>query len=347
MIFQYIKAIVKNMLIGAVALAFFSYGKLCSDDQRLFSHPLLVGEAVCLPNNPQRIVALDMGAAEMTLLSNRQLIATSNWLLAEMSVLTPEFSQALSKVQNVGYPANLEKMMALKPDLILAVGGGGGITPSVDAQMAQKIAPTVVANSLVYDDWKLSAEFWAIALNEEPLYQRLLTNYQMRTGEVKAALGKDISQTVSLISNSNYGKSLWLKNTPPAAVVADVGLSRPKSQDYDKDTAKDVYTDVRYPMISEERLDLVDADAIFVFGYPAYDTKGQQKEQRVMEKLRKNPLWNSLSAVKNDKVFYVGGHWWRCNSYILANRVLDDIGKHLTGKLPTTSALGYPLEKTQ
>lgn len=338
------KIFIKSLLISAASMVFFAQASACKSDERLFEHALLAGEPVCIPENPRRVVALDMGAAEMTLLSNRQLVGTANWLLAEMSVLTPEFHGILPTVGNVGYPANLETIVQLKPDIILAVGQADGVSKAIDAVAAQKIAPIVLANPIIYDDWKLSSEFWAAALNETPLFERLLTNYQTRVDEVKAALGENGSQTVSIISSSAYGKSLWLKNTPPAAVISDIGLARPDAQNYDKESAKSVYKDVRYPMISEERLDLADADAIFVFSYPSHDEKGQKVQAKLLDKLKANPIWQSLDGVKKDRAFYVGGHWWRCNSYGLANRVLDDVAEHLAGKKTETIAIAYPIK---
>lgn len=315
----------------------------CPKNERLFEHELLATAPVCVPNQPQRIVALDMGAAELTLLSGKQLSGAANWLLAEMSVLSPEFSGILPQVINVGYPASLEKLAEIQPDIILAVGTGKGVHKGIDVSGAQKIAPVIVAKPVIYDDWKISAEFWAQALNEQVLYQRLFANYQTRVDEIKSSLGESAGQTVSIVGKSAYGTSLWLKDTPPAAIIADLGLTRPDSQNYDKQTAKSVYQDVRYPMISEEKLDLADADNVFVFSYPSHDERGQKKQQRLMKQLQGNPLWKILSATKNHRVFYVGGHWWRCNSYLLANKVLDDVAKYIAKKQPETPALTYPI----
>lgn len=316
----------------------------CQDNERLFEHPLLTTEPLCLPKNPQRIVALDMGAAELTLLSGKTLSGAANWLLAEMSVLSPEFASHLPTVTNVGYPASLEKLVNLKPDLILAVGSGEGLAQSIDVKAAQKIAPTVMADPIVYDDWTVSAEFWAAALNETALYKKLIDNYTQRIDAIKKTLGDNAGKTVSIVGTSAYGKSLWLKNTPPAAVISDLGFTRPAAQNYDKDTAKGVYKDVRYPMISEEKIKLADADYLFTFSYPSHDAEGQKQQQKIQDKLKASPLWNSLDAVKNQRVFYVGGHWWRCNSYLLANKVLDDVAQHIAQQPPTVKAFTYPIK---
>lgn len=312
----------------------------CPEEQRVFSDKLSVLGDLCVPNKPQRIVSMDMSASELTLFTGKELLGTANWILAEMSVLSPELSDELKNVENVGYPTNLEKVLTLKPDLIVAVSSAtGDISQSIDIKRAQKIAPVIIADTVVYDDWKTSTKFWGKALGVEPTVEKMLANYQMRLDEVKAELGDKTNQTVSIIAVSTYGKSLWLKDTPPAKIVADLGFSRPKSQDYDRNTAKGVYQDVRYPMISEEKLNLADGDIIFGFGYPAHEKRQIDKTAKLVEKMRSDALWKSLKGVKNNQFHLVSGHWWRCTSYLLANKVLSDISERLTGKKPATAML--------
>lgn len=329
----------KIMLLAISVCLQHAFALECSDGQRVFSDELSVTGDVCVPIEPQRIVSMDMGAAELTLFTGKDLVGAANWILAEMSVLTPEYKDALTNIENVGYPANLEKLLALKPDLILAVGYEAGVHQSIDVEKAQKIAPLIVANPVVYDDWKVSTKFWAKALNVSTTYDEMLANYDQRVTEIKALIGDKNQQAVSILGMSTYGTSMWLKDTPPARIVNDLGFRRPRSQDYDAKAAKEVYKDARYPMISEEKLDLADADIIFGFGYPSHDPKEINKLKKIIEKKEKSPLWNSLSGVKNKQFYNVGGHWWRCTSYSLANRVLDDIATSIAGELPNTRAL--------
>ena len=142
----------KVLVLTGFALLSFGHAQTCEDGFRRFDHELLMSEPVCIPENPERILALDMASVEMTLLTGKNLVASSGWILGEFPVLEPRFADPLSSVEDVGYPADLEKTLELQPDLILAVGRGAA-GDSIDAARAGDIAPLVLADPQVYDDW--------------------------------------------------------------------------------------------------------------------------------------------------------------------------------------------------
>jgi iron complex transport system substrate-binding protein len=55
-----------------------------------------------------------------------------------------------------------------------------------------------------------------------------------------------------------------------------------------------------------------------------------------MTDFQANPLWQSLSAVKAGQAYFVGFHWARGNTYLLANAILDDLFATLTDTQATT-----------
>jgi iron complex transport system substrate-binding protein len=164
----------------------------------------------------------------------------------------------------------------------------------------------------------------------------MLANYETRIAEFKAALTD--SPEISIIGTSSYGAYMWLEDTAPGVVVADAGLARPEAQALSGEGAIERYGDQRWILLSEERYDLADADTIFVFTYATTDL---ETENAAMEAFKTNPVWNSLSAVKADHVCYVGPHWWRSQTYLLANRVLDDLFTCLTESSADTPVLSF------
>ncbi len=313
----------------------------CPDGSRLFDHELLATEPVCIPAAPERIIALDMASVELTLLTKKTLLATSGWILAELPLLEPTFADRLATVEDVGYPANLEKVLALKPDLILAAGGTD-VGETIDVEQALQIAPVVIADPLIYNDWKLGMEFWSAVLGVPEFYDAMEANYKERVAELQAALGESRGREISVISTSTYGISLWLPDTPPGAILADVGLARPEAQSLVGDAALERYQARQYISISEERLDLADGDAIFFFTYASTDPATAEKESAFITEFTQKPLWQSLKAVKAGQAFLVPGYWWRCQTYLLANKVLDDLFTHLTDTRATTPVLTEP-----
>jgi iron complex transport system substrate-binding protein len=313
----------------------------CAAGFHLFDHKLLATDPICIPDNPQRIIALDVASAELTLMTNKTLLATSGWLLRELPVMLPQFADRLTSVEDVGYPASLEKVLALKPDLILAVGGtSAGETIDVDQALA--IAPVVVADPVIYNDWKLGAQFWSEALNVPNLYVEMKANYDVRVAELRAALGDPSALKVSVMAVSTYGISLWMPDTPPGAILADVGLSRPEAQSLVGDAAKERYGASQYISISEERLDLADGDVIFYFTYASADPETTAKETAFIKSLEEKPLWRALNAVKNGRSYFVPGYWWRSQTYLLANKVIDDLFTYLAGAAAATPVLSGP-----
>ena len=104
---------------------------------------------------------------------------------------------------------------------------------------------------------------------------------------------------------------------------------------------------VKVPMIKEalkthETVVFLDADAVFYFTYASNDPATAEEEAGFVTELEQNPLWRSLGAVRSGRAYRVGGYWWRAQTYLLANRVLDDLFTHLAGTEADTPVLALP-----
>ncbi len=310
----------------------------CEEGFRLFEHEYLAGDPLCIPENPQRILALEMSAVESVVLAGKELVGTANWLHEEIPILLPEIAPALEGIPDTGYPANLEAALVAAPDLILAVDG------DIDLDSGNEIAPVVMPAPGIEHNWRLSMEFWSAVLGTEDLFADMVENYDARIAEFKKALTDE--PTISIIGTSSYGTSMWLEDTAPGIVVADAGLTRPESQAIIGEEAMERYGEERWITISDERFDLADADAIFVFTYATTDPETLETEDAAMTAFKSNAVWNALSAVEAGHVYYVGPYWWRAQTYLLANKVLDDLFVNLTGAAAETPVLALLPEAT-
>jgi iron complex transport system substrate-binding protein len=320
-----------TLILGNVTPMAAQDATKCEAGFRLFEHEYLATDPICIPENPQRILALEISALETVLFTGKELVGTANWLHEEVPVLMPELASALEGVADTGYPANLEVALLAKPDLILAVDG------DIDMVAGNKIAPVVMPKPGLEYNWQASMEFWSEVLGTQDLYAEMLANYETRIAEFKEALADN--PTVSIIGTSSYGTSMWLIDTAPGGVVADAGLARPESQNLTGEAAQERYGEQRWITISDERYDLADADAIFVFTYATTNPDTLKLENEAMATFKANPVWSSLSAVKAGRVYYVGPYWWRAQTYLLANKVLDDLFTHLIGASAKTPML--------
>ena len=305
----------------------------CAAGFRLFDHKVLATEPICIPIAPQRVLPLDMAALEFLLLTGQSPVGTAEWILQELPLLLPQYAEVLAPLPGMGYPADLEQVAALQPDLILAT------EDTIDIALAAKIAPVVVPTSAIYNDWKIGMQFWSEVLNVPEMYTAMEANYFARVAELQTALGQPNELEVSVISASTYGISLWMPDSPPGAILADVGLARPEAQSLIGDAAMARYDEQQYIQISEERLDLADGDVIFYFTYAATDATVAAAESDFISAFQQKPLWQALNAVKADNAFFVPGYWWRSQTYLLANLVIDDLFTHLTTTTATTPVL--------
>jgi len=303
----------------------------CEADFRLFDHEYLAGDPVCIPENPQRILALEISALETVLFTDKELVGTANWLHEEVPVLMPELASALEDIADTGYPANLEVALLTEPDLILAVDG------DIDLEAGSEIAPIVMPIAGLDNDWKLSMEFWSEVLGTQDLYADMITNYETRIAEFQDILTNN--PEISVVGTSSYGAYLWLEDTAPGVVLVDAGLARPESQALSGEESVAVYDAERWILISKERFDLADGDGVFVFSYATTDPETIATENAAMEEFKANPVWNALTATQAGNVYYVGPYWWRAQTYLLANKVLDDLFTYLTDSSANTPVL--------
>jgi iron complex transport system substrate-binding protein len=74
--------------------------------------------------------------------------------------------------------------------------------------------------------------------------------------------------------------------------------------------------------ISTENLLDIDGDALFFVSW------GREEDQKTLDKLKQNPLWQHLKVVQNNRVYFVGFHWHSSDIFAMHN-ILDDLEKYL------------------
>lgn len=305
----------------------------CEEGFRLFDHELMINDPVCIPVSPKRVLPLDIAAMEVMLITGQTPVGTGEWILQELPLLLPEYADVLAPLEGVGWPADIEQVARFQPDLILAPEG------SVDLELAAEIAPVVVPDPAIWETWQQGMQFWSAVLNQQELYEQMEATYAQRVAELQSALVQPEEKEISVISTSTAGIWLWMPDSATGAILADVGLSRPEGQSLVGEEALARYDDKQWVEISEERIDLVDGDAIFYFTFAAADAEAAAEESEFIKTLTEKPLWQALEAVKAGNDFFVLGHWWRAQTYLMANKVIDDLFTYLTGTTATTPVL--------
>ncbi|NEO26173.1 MAG: ABC transporter substrate-binding protein [Kamptonema sp. SIO4C4] len=166
-------------------------------------------------------------------------------------------------------------------------------------------------------------------LDREEKAEAVMTEYQQRVEELQSVIQAEYSQppTVSVIRIYPDGISLYLRDSFPGTVLADVGLPRPPSQDVSATEAEKIANNPIQKLISRELIAEADGDIIFIWtGENIVEEK--QEAQKQLTRLQADPLWQRLDAVKNGRVYEVPSYWIG-SSAIAANLIIDDLFQYL------------------
>ncbi|MBD2120470.1 iron-siderophore ABC transporter substrate-binding protein [Trichocoleus sp. FACHB-262] len=236
-----------------------------------------------------------------------------------------------ANIPNVGRSGapSLEKILALKPDLIL---GWQTDHKAIYPQLS-RIASTVIDDGEGSGAWKKTLQLYAQALGKTAEAEQLMAKYKARLEEFKQKMGAGTAgsqpdQTqVSVVRVYPDGISLYLKDSFCGTILADAGLSRPSSQNLSASEAKALGGNSVQLSISRELLSQADGDVLFVWT-GENDAKSTQAAQKQLEQLKSDPLWANLTAVKQNRVYQVPKYWIGSGP-IAANLVIDDLFKYL------------------
>ncbi|MCC9310653.1 iron-siderophore ABC transporter substrate-binding protein [Kitasatospora sp. RB6PN24] len=264
-----------------------------------------------IENRPQRVVVLDSGELDdVTLLGITPVGAVSPHLKTTGGF--PSYLKGeLAGTKDVGPMAepDLELIASLKPDLILS----SKVRHEKVFDKLNAIAPTVFAQT-TGAPWKDNLTLYAKALGKEDAARKALADYRARAAklgeEIKAKDGGTMP-TASVVRFVAGPTRLYQRASFSGTVLQDVGLRRPASQDVDSAMLD----------VSPEQIDKADADLVFV-------TVADDPAKTQQSQVQSTPVWQSLNAVKNGKVFNVPDETWMSGIGVqAADRMLNDIAE--------------------
>ncbi len=191
-----------------------------SSSCRIIQHSM--GET-CVPLEPQRVVVL--GVLDYALSLGIKPIGSD-----EINDREVHLNGEIDGIEDVGRnnAPNLEKILSLKPDLIL-----GGDYINVDYKILSNIAPTVLFSFEHSGKWKEFFMHCAEVFGKTTEAKQVMNNYYARLEKFKQQMGNRAAQiAVSIVRVYPTHVNLYLKDSFCGTIVADAGLSRPPSQDY-------------------------------------------------------------------------------------------------------------------
>lgn len=313
----------RHLIVG-ISCLFFTFPALAQDTLeceagfRLVEHAL--GES-CIPEQPQRVFTLDMTTFDLLLVAGIEPPAFSGVILDTLLRMHPEmeatFESFYDPTVDVGFPPNVETVIATQPDLIIIPNDFFGAL--LYPQLSEAI-PTIVYEPTP-GDWKTRLRESGELLGLSDLVEELIADYDARVAELQVTLGEDASEIdISLVRTFPDQIGLVVAGMTASTTLQEVGLGRPEAQAVDYEYVLSELDGRSEILISEESLTLAEGDFIFLFGDPG--------------DLLSNPLWNALSAIQAGNMAQVGYYWWG-DGLFAAHDQLDDIFEYIAQVEPT------------
>jgi iron complex transport system substrate-binding protein len=288
-----------------------SKANLITLECRIIKHEL--GES-CIPINPQRIIVTDQESLEILVALGLKPIAatTANRVGNKASILKEKIAGIIDLGKET--QPNLEKIVKLRPDLII----GFFISPQ-NYQIFSQIAPTFSIDDYTETGWKKTLIQVAYIVDKPQEAEQLLEKYQQRIADLRLNFDQKSRNTEITIMRfyTNIQFTQFLnKLSFPVSILEELNLSIPLVQRQISSNAN-----VSYNNVSLERVDLLEADAMFI----ALDPGSEENFQ----KYQNSPLWQKLNVVKNNRVYTVDSGYWIFGNILSANAILDDIYKYV------------------
>lgn len=201
---------------------------------------------------------------------------------------------------------NLEAVLALQPDLILA---SELLSHDVYAKLSL-IAPTIVPVSGLLDDWRLMVSDYAKALGREAEIDQAYQKLDIRIADLRKRL--DQPRTVTIVRWMPQGPMIMSDKVFAGQLLHAVGLSTPELA---SGLGERPHSDV----LSLENLAVIDSDWLFLV---TLNKDGSE----TLEAAMRQPAFTRLNAAQNNHISTVDGQVWSsATGVIAAGLILDDL----------------------
>ncbi|MEM9153009.1 MAG: iron-siderophore ABC transporter substrate-binding protein [Cyanobacteria bacterium P01_F01_bin.3] len=233
---------------------------------------------------------------------------------------------------NVGQSGtpSIEKLIALKPDLIVAEGNR-------DYELLSKIAPTLMWQDRgQVGQWRQSLRSLAIALGNEEKAETVIQQYEANVAKARADLAESVAAHPKLVllgsQRLDQGLFAFREDNDLVTLLNEVGfqLASPPA----------AILDLNVPVSVEKLPVFNDADSIIVLGYnrnvdrkqqgSASDSASELMEksqiQSIQEEWEASAIAQLLTASQEKRVFFATVYkWYILNPPIGAELVLDQL----------------------
>lgn len=181
---------------------------------------------------------------------------------------------------------NYETILKLKPDVIM----WSTKSPATVTAKLGKVAPTI-PYSHISTNWESNLRLMASLTGKKDIAENIIRKYNGDAAKAKLEMGdklKDKKVIVARIRKGSiflYPQDVYLN----PVIYKDLGLTVPE----------EIKPVKAQEMISIEKFAEMNPDYIFL----QFAESENSEKTKALEELQKNPIWTSIKAVKNKKVF--------------------------------------------
>jgi iron complex transport system substrate-binding protein len=247
------------------------------------------GEEITISKNPEKTIVLINSLLDLWYLSGGEAVARCS---GDTNV-----PKAAEEIEIIGkfYSVSLEKLIALQPDLVV-------VSSTVSSQMEMEDVLTengiefapIDASTSPYTNFDKNVYLFSQILDTEDIYE---TDIKEITGAVDEIIAKTEETGKNPSAVVLFSSSKYVKCELPTSLTGEM-LDYLGVENIVADAQIEGSTKVDFSL---ERLIERDPDYIFV------TTMGDVEEckARVEQDVKSNEAWNSLTAVKEDRIYYL------------------------------------------
>ncbi|WP_220128079.1 ABC transporter substrate-binding protein [Billgrantia kenyensis] len=271
--------------------------------------------SVAVPNEPQRVVTLHEGALDVAVAAGVKPLGavTTRGGDSVARYLMPYFDDIA--IVGVVREINLEAVLALEPDLILAPPQ----LPEAQYRLLSRMAPTVVplSEGLDPDLWRDETRLFAQALGREEQAEAVLAQVDERAADIAARIADDEAPNAVLVRWMPQGPMVMSDQLFTAGLLSSAGVAI-----HDAGLVREGVP--HSDPLSLENLSRVDAEWLFL---ATLNEEGQE----ALEAARQSPAFSRLDVVIRDQVVPVDGQLWSsATGPLAALAILDELDAALT-----------------
>lgn len=265
-----------------------------------------LGNEVAVPAEPQRVIATYLEDHLVAL----DVTPVAQWSIKEGSV-QQYLQEWLKDVPTIPFDLPYEAVMSFAPDLLLI--DSAEMVAGDKYNQYSKIAPTFAVGGEENNDWREELLIVGKALNKEERARQVLEEYEAYAEEsrekLQASVGDQSAAALWVTAKSVFIVSEQLSSGD--VLYRDLGLRVPGVVQEVSQSGS-----ANWNQLSMEKLVELDADHIFIINSTGVS----------MEELLADPVWQTVSAVKQGQVYeYTQQGSWLYTGTIANRLIIQDV----------------------